>query len=259
MFYITLPSNSSLRFYPNNTVSHYFTKLVKDIHLDSRDWEVGLVEVQAPITWHNVRDDECWLFISEYDRIQRKQINHRAILSAGLYKDIQTAVEKLNIELSRIIRQLKSKSTEVPITFKYNEDSMRASPEVNDPTILCRLSPKLCEFLEIEDREYQGPAVTSSRQPLTNAFGQCTVYIYTDLIEPRHVGDTLAPLLRVIPLDGKQGTAQHRFFDRPHYFPLIKHTFDTIEILITDSQGLKIPFESGKSLVTLHFRRKKIE
>ncbi|GFN95222.1 hypothetical protein PoB_002172800 [Plakobranchus ocellatus] len=60
--------------------------------------------------------------------------------------------------------------------------------------------------ISTKDREYQGPAVTSSRQPLTNAFGQCTVYIYTDLIELRHVGDTLAPLLRVIPLDGKQVT-----------------------------------------------------
>ena len=66
MFYITLPSNSSLNFYPNNKLSHHFTKLVKNIHLESGDWEVGLMEVQAPITWHNVREDECWLYISEH-------------------------------------------------------------------------------------------------------------------------------------------------------------------------------------------------
>ena len=257
MFYITLPSNSSLNFYPNNKVSHYFTKLVKNIHLESGDWEVGLVEVQAPITWHNVREDECWLYISEHDPIKRRQINHKVILPAGLYKDAEKAVARLNDILLGVISKFVNKSNSSPIKFFYNEDSMRASLEVSDPRLLTRLSPKLCDFLDIDDKEYQGPSLAISRHPLTNAFGQCSVYIYTDLIEPRHVGDTLVPLLRVVPLDGKQGTVQHKFFDRPHYFPLIKHRFDTIEILLTDSHGINIPFESGKSLVTLHFRRRK--
>ncbi|GFR60786.1 hypothetical protein ElyMa_003540100 [Elysia marginata] len=117
-----------------------------------------------------------------------KQINQRGILPAGLYQDVQTAVERLNGALSRVIRKIKkNKSEETPIIFKYEEDSMRASLEVNDPAIMTRLSPKLCEFLDIEDKEYQGTAVATSRHPLSNIFGQCAVYIYTDLIEPRHV------------------------------------------------------------------------
>ena len=44
MFYLTLPSNSSMEYYPDNTTSHYFTKLPQDIHLTG-DYEVGLSEI----------------------------------------------------------------------------------------------------------------------------------------------------------------------------------------------------------------------
>jgi len=40
-FYMTLPSNSSMNYYPQNTVAQYTTKLNGQIELDS-EWEVGL-------------------------------------------------------------------------------------------------------------------------------------------------------------------------------------------------------------------------
>ena len=71
---------------------------MKSIQLDSRDWEVSLVEVQVPITWHKIREDDCWLYVDEHDPIQWKQFNHmhKVILPAGLYKDAKKAFERID-------------------------------------------------------------------------------------------------------------------------------------------------------------------
>jgi len=46
-FYFTLPSNSSMNYYPSNTVARYTTKLPQVTELDG-DWEVALTEISIP-------------------------------------------------------------------------------------------------------------------------------------------------------------------------------------------------------------------
>ena len=36
MFYLTLPSNSSMNYYPDNTLAHYTTALAQDVDLSGR-------------------------------------------------------------------------------------------------------------------------------------------------------------------------------------------------------------------------------
>ena len=43
--------------YPDNTMAHFKTKLPNRVELDGR-WEVGLVEMQYPHTWYNLREGE---------------------------------------------------------------------------------------------------------------------------------------------------------------------------------------------------------
>ena len=49
-FYLTLPSNSSMQYFPNNTLSNYITKLSNIVELHVK-YEVGLVEIIYPINW----------------------------------------------------------------------------------------------------------------------------------------------------------------------------------------------------------------
>ena len=55
--YLTLPSNSSIRYYPDNTIAHHTTRLEKAISLE-REWEVGLVEMQYQHSWYNIDGTE---------------------------------------------------------------------------------------------------------------------------------------------------------------------------------------------------------
>jgi hypothetical protein len=45
-------------------------------------------------------------------------------------------------------------------------------------------------------------------------------------------------------------------FNRPFYVPVARREFDTTVINIRDELGRLMPFEFGKSVATLHFRRR---
>ena len=65
MFYLTLPSNSSMNYCPNNTLTHYTTKLPKITDLDGA-WEIRLAEIQYPHSWNSVKNNEAWLKVHFY-------------------------------------------------------------------------------------------------------------------------------------------------------------------------------------------------
>ncbi|GFX70729.1 uncharacterized protein TNCV_1032571 [Trichonephila clavipes] len=50
-------------------------------------------------------------------------------------------------------------------------------------------------------------------------------YVYSDLISPQIVGDTQAPLLRIVRTKGKDGETISQYYDRPQYLPLVRHSF----------------------------------
>jgi len=47
-FYVTLFSNSSLKAYPNNTISSFTVQLAHEIDLAVDSWEVALCEFMCP-------------------------------------------------------------------------------------------------------------------------------------------------------------------------------------------------------------------
>jgi hypothetical protein len=62
LFYVTLSSDSSANYFPNNTVARFITKLRERICLEG-EYEIGLVEIIYPHTWYNVdnKDEKYWL------------------------------------------------------------------------------------------------------------------------------------------------------------------------------------------------------
>ena len=58
-----------------------------------------------------------------------------------------------------------------------------------------------------------------------------------------------------IPTDVKFGDQIHISYPNTYYMPLLVREFDTIEIDIKDDSGENIPFEKGRCIITLHFRK----
>ena len=85
-----------------------------------------------------------------------------------------------------------------------------------------------------------------------------SVFVYSDLVHPRPVGDVVVPLLRTLPPIDKTQETVHHLFEKPHYIPLARFQFDTVEILLTTDKGEQIAFVNGHTIVTLHFRRRRL-
>ncbi|GFU78988.1 uncharacterized protein TNCV_308291 [Trichonephila clavipes] len=83
-------------------------------------------------------------------------------------------------------------------------------------------------------------------------------YVYSDLISPQIVGDTQAPLLRIVRTKGKDGETISQYYDRPQYLPLVRHSFQTIQSELRLNSGDFVPFERGKVIIVLHFRMRQI-
>ena len=88
-------------------------------------------------------------------------------------------------------------------------------------------------------------------------YGFHDLYIYCDIAQAQYVGDMLVPLLRIVPVEGVDGQRVNKSFLRPQYIPVDRKAFETIEVNIRRDTGESVPFESGKVLLTLHFRQSK--
>jgi len=71
----------------------------------------------------------------------------------------------------------------------------------------------------------------------------------------RVLDPTKAPLLRIVDKPRRAVGTAHRVLDPVLYVPLQKKCFDTIEINFMTDTGEPMPFRYGKSFVVLEFRR----
>ena len=71
--YVTLPSNSSMQYFPDNKTSNSVTKLSRTLQLDG-EWEVGLAEIDYRHTWNNILEGKNSLEIYVPDQWLKKSV-----------------------------------------------------------------------------------------------------------------------------------------------------------------------------------------
>lgn len=284
-FYVTLPSNTAViddEQNPNdktkntvqndktkNMASNYTVKLPQRIRLDG-SWEVGLAELIYPNTWRNLsRDSGQNIILLKYAPANEKV---KVAIPPKRYETIEelvTAIEKAlytaSDELSYKYPE-KDKYTQLKmgISFVYKKDTHRVSLSLI-PTVVKKIemSDHLMYMLGLTKDQLHSVAKldkakdieAASRVPDLRAGFEC-LYIYCDICDEEQVGNFLAPLLRVVNVQGNYGDVVDRIYDTPHYVPIIKKDITSIEINIKTDMGQFVVFAYGKVVVKLHFRRK---
>lgn len=81
------------------------------------------------------------------------------------------------------------------------------------------------------------------------------LFIYSDIMKPRCIGNKNIRCIRVLPFNGKSTCYD---FHNVEYYPLEISTINDISILIANSDGSQYDFlaSSTPNYITLHFRRK---
>ena len=85
-----------------------------------------------------------------------------------------------------------------------------------------------------------------------------SVYVYSDIASLTFIGDTVAPLLRIVPFSHNSKTGYvYKEFKTLHFLSVSKSVVDQVHITIKTENGSVVPFITGKTFLKLHFRRKK--
>ncbi|GBN73989.1 hypothetical protein AVEN_235687-1 [Araneus ventricosus] len=82
------------------------------------------------------------------------------------------------------------------------------------------------------------------------------VYVYCDIVSPSLVEDSLASILKIIPIANEHSEQIVKTFSVPLYFRVKKQFFDVIQIEMRTSSGTPIKFIAGKTNLVLSFRKK---
>jgi len=257
-----------MNYYPGNTLTKYVTRLHSSMALEG-EWEVGLSEITFPRTWYTVDKRGAHFTIERTKEPQSTQnifstsetaeiLDFR--ITSGYYDKVQDVLKEMNNAVGRkelVVGNYVQKKGE-DVKFRYNEVNKKVVINMQERELIT-LSSTLATILGITgtgiDNLGPAPYVFKGNKVCDINRGVTAIYIYCDILEYVPVGDTKAPLLRIVPADGQNGESIYRVFEEPRYIPLQKKNFDSIEVDIRDDSGESIPFETGKLAVTLHFRQ----
>ena len=241
-FYITLPSNSSMKTYPDNTLTHYFVKLDRPLRLEGK-WLVGLVEMHYPNSWDNVTDGR--IVVTK----KASATANVAFIKTGRYRTVEEILHAIHFQLSTFQNLGKS----IRLSWDKVQNLCSVSVSVDDLEI--KLSKNISNILGLENR-FHGTGVTEGVRQCDISEGFSALYVYSNIVEPQIVGDIQAPLLRIVPIQERSKETNHvESFDHVQYLPLINSGTETIETFIRRDDGSSVPFQSGKVIVTLHLKK----
>ena len=274
-FTITLPSNVKN---DGNRIGDYRTYLPRRIDL-SGDWEFCLKEISYTKSWYNIFEDQP-IGITVIPNMS-VTISDEITLQRGFY-DKATLIHKINKGIEKAVTKTYENygvsDEQVPPVVGYNAYTNTIEITSGSIVLLGQTKPllplfnsSLCNLLGICNEnhgiDYKNHVVTAVNdtdgkifgiQPVDITAGIHTLFVYCNIAEESIVGNSLTRLLKTVTVPpyesfGDQIVMTH---DNPDYVKLSKKNFDMIHINIKDGTGLTVPFQFGRVICTLHFRRK---
>lgn len=245
-FHLILPSNSSSRYFPDNKISCYRTKLARPVTLRG-PWEVALIQIQYPRSW--LTFERSSFNIVEYDKKKQNVLDWE--IKEGFYPSIESILDELN--------HLMGGPQDHFLKFVYDKTLCKVGvlSYATGAAVALTFKGKLARILGFDD----GVALTLLKNllkyaphPTDISGGDYSLFVYSDVIQHQLVGDYYVPLLRCVQITGGPQEIVTTEFSRPHYVPVSKTEFDEITIDIKTDQNTSVPFRFGKVVAKLHFR-----
>ena len=242
-----------MKYYPDNTSSNFTVKMDPPLDLEGR-YALGLFDIIYPRNWFNVTDTQYWL------TVKKKKAHQTVTVPGGYYASMEEVVQEIN---DAIYMSFKPGAVAVggnpPVShyrqiFNYKRQSGK--------TIICLdegvrlyMNDNLKDALGVKPSNLRGGVQYVSARAIDLDQGHTCLYVYLSVLEDRVVGDTRAPLLRMIPMRGKHNEVVFESFQNPHFVPLKLNSFDHITVHIRNGAGELIPFQPGEVILTVQLQR----
>ncbi len=231
-FYITLPSNSSHSYFPDNTPASFRTRLAAPVQLKGK-WEVALAEIHYPHTWFTVAEPAVFTYYDGSD------VYNSVVVNPGFYDTLDDVFEEIKGKLGESVAK------EALIDFRYFFRKHKVEVELKKGAEIWWDNKNMAQmFGSMVSKSYEGKYLLDAH--VNWKLGPSTLYIYTDIISPVLVGDSSTPLLKTVPVSGDHGEIIAKTYRKLHYVPLSASNFQTTELNISDV------------IVKLHFRPRRL-
>lgn len=244
--FVTLPSDASFSDFPKNTNSNFTVRLARYVDFTEGQWEVALKDISFLNNWPNVVEGIISITKAELNgRFRRFDIK----IGNGRYEDIDEVIQRTH-------DVLKPFNLHPTIEFEYDKISNKSMLYVRDSSVQVSFSQDFANILGLDPKiTYNVGKHGNITSPDIN-YGFTSLYVYSSIVSNRLVGDANVRLLRVVPVSGKKFSRVYTEFSQAHYVEVDKISTDVIETLITSDDGEKVPFDGGKVILTVHFRKK---
>lgn len=265
-FFVTLPSNSSMQYFPGNKTTCFTTQLSQNIKLTG-SWEVALTEIIYPCTFYNINERKNKIRLEVGNSIQmidgKPSVNIMHMIDGKHSIEVkQDKIKARNYEnVDEVLHQINAKEIiNKYVTFSFNKAEKRVETKIIRQNLLSvKFLPQLALQLGYSPFTDIYKQKNSINHPNLNLGIPTQLYVYCDIIEPQLVGDVVSPLLRIIPVDTDNynfGSNKTITYTQPHYIPILRNEFSTVEIDLRLDDGGPAPFQFGTLCVKLHFKRR---
>ena len=282
-FTVHVVSSASMEIFDSNTLASFRNFFNDEIQL-SGDWRVALSEIIFPTKIENIVNGNLTVYnLKDYEDSQKMSFGANVIsrpysgqklaFMPGTFDTVAQllATIKLTVGLPNFsFREIKSSGKYEVLLGKYEGITFPSEeipsiigfegiPDGNGIHIGYKMNPNENRLMKSDDtKAYYGEF------PADLCAGKHLIFIYTNIIEYQYVGDTKAPLLRVI--DSKQRLKNgsvceleptHRIvFTNLDYKKLLTNTIQSISIELRTETGQLVPFSgTGKVILTLQFKK----
>jgi len=230
-FYVVLPSNASYEIYKNK-LSSFTVRLPTMLNLGP-EWQVAAVSISYPKSWFNIGEGYT---IEMTHRVEKKKTGYKATIPPGNYESSDDLIDEIN----RL-------TTAWPGNIKFKVEKHKLKIDNAPPSLI--ISENLAQVL--------GQINNKSVRPIYLDQGLNSLYVYSDIVYPSIIGDTIGPLLRVVHVPSKTTFGQQvtEYFDPPYYYPLAHFNFQEITCYIRTDTGVPPAFRFGRVVITLHFKK----
>jgi hypothetical protein len=246
-FHVVLPSNSSFELYPHNKLADFRVRLARPLVL-LRKYEVALEEIAYPQLKQDYNDGDGEISIKTTELVDGKMVKTgvaRVTVQCSSKDIIFTTNDKLSVFNWRL-----GVARNGRFEFTYGGDpTVRTALELDG-----KLAPALGFTKEQTPYGFLEDTIADHESPLM--FHNKQMFIYSNIVEPQLVGDSLVPLLRIcIPDRSDYVDFISEKYIRPYYIPVSIDNIEEIHIQVRTHTGGLFPFPPGAPLICkLHFR-----
>ena len=286
--HVVLTSNSSMEYYPENTLASFKVKLGKPLVFEEQ-YEVALEEIIYPhrrltvepmgagflVGYFEVKERKVNVVIKDektgktkkMKKMKRKKVykNFRVFLAPGIYDSVESLLYGIKEILPEKHATFAALGNKFMVKMHENTVSIKMTPRMahllgfteSEQEYSLRNTRKARSAAVQDDMPVFNPRVFEAKfLPNYQTTNTNSLYVYSSIVDHVVVGDTVAPLLRVIcPDNDRLGQTVSEKYIKPFYHPVHSNYIDTVEVEIRTTSGALFPFLSSTPVVlTLHFK-----